>query len=92
MHLRDLIECKLLLKIVKGHFGRKRVADAVDLSQLRAVLLGKNREPSYTGMGVQVRRVSSDPDVPRRRTDSLQVQGVIESHTRTDQAFTYRDC
>ncbi len=89
MHLRDLIECKLLLKIVKGHFGRKRVADAVDHSQLRAVLLGRNREPSYTGMGVQVRRVSSDLDVPRRRTDSLQVRGVIESHTRTDQAFTY---
>ena len=50
MHLRDLIEYKLLLKIVRGHFGRKRVADAVDHSQLRAALLGRNREKFYTGM------------------------------------------
>ena len=50
MHSRDLIVYKLLLKIVKGHFARKRVADAVDHSQLRATLLDRNREPFYTGM------------------------------------------
>jgi len=44
------MEYKLLLKILKGLFGRKRVTDAVDHSQLRAALLCRNRERSYKGM------------------------------------------
>ena len=46
----EAFEFKLLLKILKRRFGRRRVADAVDHSYLRAALLGRNREPLYTSM------------------------------------------
>lgn len=41
-------------------------------------------------MAIQVRHVSSDSNISRWRIGSLQVQGVSESHTRTDQTCTLR--
>ncbi len=46
----------------------------------------KQRAAVYGYVAVQVRHVSSDPNVSRWRIGSLQVQGVSETHTRTYQA------